>query len=152
MDLRQWVLSGHYQGTRNFTFESLEAAKQRRLNWRNKIALLYQKDSTSPAIDGFFSEVLSAVNNNLNSAEAFSIIDTNEPTMEDWQKIDELFGLNLIVDTPDIDEDTRGLISERQTARENKDYARSDEIRDILCKKRIAIEDTPTGPIWQYLS
>ena len=151
MDFKMWVLSGHYQGTRNFTFAGLAATKQRRLNWRNKIALLYQKASTASLVDGVFKEVLSVVNNNLNSAEAFSIIDTSELSMEDWKEIDELFGLNLINDSPDVNDAVRDLISERQAARENKDFARSDEIREELKSFGIAIEDTPNGPIWQYI-
>ena len=160
MDFKMWVLSGHFQGTRNFTFESLEAAKQRRLNWRNKIVLLYQagsKNSDKLAEESTeknrfaFDEVIEAVNNNLGSPEAFSIIDTSDLTMADWQKVDDLFGLRLIQDTPDIDKDTYALIAERQVARQNKDYARSDEIRDALKEKGLTVEDTPTGPIWQYL-
>ncbi len=151
MDFKMWVLSGHYQGTRNFTFEGLAATKQRRLNWRNRIALLYQKASTASLVDGVFKEVLSVVNNNFNSAEAFSIIDTSELSMEDWKEIDELFGLNLINDSPDVNDAVRDLISERQAARENKDFARSDEIREELKSFGIAVEDTPTGPIWQYI-
>ena len=151
MDFKMWVLSGHYQGTRNFTFEGLAAAKQRRLNWRNKIALLYQKASTASLVDSVFKEVLSVVNNNLNSAEAFSIIDTSELSMEDWKEIDELFGLNLINDSPDVNDAVRDLISERQAARDNKNFARSDEIREELKSFGIAVEDTPTGPIWQYI-
>ena len=179
MDFKMWVLSGHYQGTRNFTFDSLEAARQRRLNWRNKIALLHQSTKRNgscpipfssgrsgalaqvlgpsekgirPSVSDMFITILDAVNNNLNSAEAFSIIDTSELSMEDWAKVDELFGLNLIADSPNIDDKTRGLISERQTAREYKDYARSDEIRDVLKQKGITVEDTPSGPVWQYLN
>ena len=179
MDFKMWVLSGHYQGTRNFTFDSLEAARQRRLNWRNKIALLHQSTKRNgscpipfssgrsgalaqvlgpsekgirPSVSDMFITILDAVNNNLNSAEAFSIIDTSELSMEDWAKVDELFGLNLIADSPNIDDKTRGLISERQAAREHKDYARSDEIRDVLKQKGITVEDTPSGPVWQYLN
>ena len=44
MDYKVWLLSGHYQGTRNFTFESLEASHNRRQNWRERIAACYQHD------------------------------------------------------------------------------------------------------------
>ena len=148
MDFKMWVLAGHYQGTRNFTFESLAAAKQRRLNWRNKIALLYQKNNIN---NNTFDKIIAAANDNLNSPEAFSVIDTSDLTMEDWRKVDELFGLNLIADTPDISEETYALISEREKARAEKNYARSDEIRDELKKQGISVEDAPSGPIWQYL-
>ena len=148
MDFKMWVLSGHYRGTRNFTFESLEAAKQRRLNWRNKIALLYQKENVNNI--NVIEKIIQSVNEDLNSAEAFAVIDTSELTMADWEKVDELFGLNLIADTPDISEKTYALISEREKARKEKNYARSDAIRDELKKRGITVEDTPTGPIWQY--
>ena len=150
LDYKMWVLQGHYQGTRNFTFESLEAAKQRRLNWRNRVALCYQKDIKSD--DGLYDKVLAAVSENLNSAEAFAIIDSATISLEDWQKIDELFGLDLIDGTPDIDDETRALISKRDEARKNKDWSASDQLRDELAKKNIAVKDTTDGSIWQYLA
>ena len=147
MDYKMWVLSGHYQGTRNFTFESLEAAKNRRLNWRNRIARCYQKSVPS---DKVFDKILDAVNDNLNTAEAFAIIDNSVLTLEDWQKIDELFGLKLVDETPDISEDTYKLIEERQEARVKRDYKRADEIRDELTKLNIEVNDTDDGPVWRY--
>ena len=92
------------------------------------------------------------MNNNLGSPEAFAVIDTHELTMADWEKVDELLGLNLIADTPDISEETYALISDREKARAEKNYALSDKIRDELKARGIAIEDTPNGPVWQYLS
>ncbi|MBQ3436425.1 cysteine--tRNA ligase [Candidatus Saccharibacteria bacterium] len=155
MDYKMWVLSGHYQGTRNFTFESLAGAKARRLNWRNRIALLYQTNFRNGSCPTPFSEVfgrvLDSVNNNLNSAEAFSIIDTSELSMEDWKKVDELFGLNLIQDSPDISDEAKDLINERSKAREAKDYEKSDEIRDKLAEFNVTVKDTADGPVWQYL-
>ncbi len=149
MDYKMWVLSGHYQGTRNFTFESLEAAKNRRQNWRARIALCYQQEIAGNT--GAFEKILDAVNNNLNSPEAFAIIDNSEISFEDWEKIDELFGLKLIADTPDIAGKKYALIKERDAARAEKDYAKSDEIRDQLLTQGIAIKDTSSGGTWYYL-
>lgn len=148
MDYKMWILQGHFQGSRNFTFESLEAAKSRRLNWRHRIALCYQKEIIST---GAFDQILDAVNNNLNSAEAFAIIDNSELSMEDWKKVDELFGLNLINDTPDVEKEVYELIEERAYARAVKDYATSDEIRDKLAAKGIAICDTAEKAFWEYI-
>ena len=159
MDFKMWVLSGHYQGTRNFTFESLEASKIRRLKWRNRIALLYQDVNGGLSTEELhnsgkklgFDEILAAVNNNLGSPEAFALIDNSELNFDEWSKIDELFGLSLIDDTPDIDDDIRKLIRDRQIAREQKDWGKSDEIRDLLAEKNIVVEDRPSGSVWQYL-
>jgi len=149
MDYKMWVLSGHYQGTRNFTFESLEAAKQRRLNWRNRIALCYQKEVAGEA--GAFEKILAAVSNNLNSAEGFALVDNLELSLEDWRKVDELFGLRLISDTPEISEELKELISMRKKARAEKDFRRADEIRDKLAKAGIGVRDTADGAVWEYL-
>lgn len=148
MDFKMWLLSGHYQGTRNFTFESLAGAKARRLNWRNHIALCYQKDIASDS--DVCKKVLEAVSNNLNSAEAFAIIDSSTISLEDWKRIDELFGLNLIADTPDISEEIVDKIIEREKVRAEKNYTRSDEIRDELLSRGIALRDTPDGAVWEY--
>lgn len=152
MDFKMWVLSGHYQGTRNFTFESLAAAKQRRLHWRNRIALLYQNNRQDFDEKFNFSAILAAVNHNLNSPEAFALIDNSELSIKDWQVVDELFGLNLITDTPDISDDIKQLIADRQAARVRKDWSESDRLRDLLAKQNISIIDTSTDPHWQYLS
>ena len=149
MDYKMWVLSGHYQGTRNFTFESLAGSKARRLNWRNRIAECYQRDVTSEA--GAFERVLEAVSDNLNSPEAFAVIDNAMLGLDDWKKVDELFGLQLMADSPDVDDEVRALIDERQAAREAKDYAKSDEIRDKLAEWGITVKDTADGPVWQYV-
>ena len=148
MDYKMWLLSGHYQGTRNFTFDSLLAAKNRRQNWRNRIAECYQREMDGD--DGVFEKILDAVNNNLNSAEAFAIIDNSRLSLNDWGKVDELFGLRLIVDTPNISEKQYALVKERDAARAAKDFAKSDKIRDELLSQGIVINDTPNGGVWQY--
>ncbi len=150
MDYKMWVLSGHYQGTRNFTFESLEAAKTRRLNWRNRIAESRQIEIDADS--GFIQHLLEIIGNNLNSAEAFAVIDNTELSFEQWKKIDELFGLKLIADSPLISEKTQALVSAREEARKARDFTRADEIRDTLTAEGITVKDTSRGPIWQYLA
>lgn len=149
MDYKMWLLGGHYQGTRNFTFESLEAAKNRRNNWRARIAETYQKNTAGE--NGNFEKILEAVSNNLNSAEACALIDNLDLSFDDWGKIDELFGLRLISDTPDVSPEVYDLIRERELARTEKDFEKSDKIRDELLKSSIALKDSPDGAAWYYL-
>lgn len=149
MDYKMWLLSGHYQGTRNFTFDSLLAAKNRRQNWRSRIAECYQSETNGD--EGVFGKILDAVNNNLNSAEACAVIDNSKLSLADWKKIDKLFGLRLMADTPDISEEQYVLVKERDAARAAKDYAKSDVIRDKLLGQGIAVKDTPTGGVWEYI-
>ena len=148
MDYKMWLLAGHYQGTRNFTFDSLEAARNRRANWRARIAECYQTET--PDTQCCFDKILEAVNNNLNSAEACAIIDNSLLSLDDWKKIDALFGLRLIIDTPDASSSVYDLITEREIARKEKDFTRSDEIRDLLLRQGIGLKDSEKGPIWYY--
>jgi cysteinyl-tRNA synthetase len=40
-------------------------------------------------------------------------------------------------------------IEQRQAARERKDYAAADAIRDRLTAAGVLVEDTPRGPRWE---
>ena len=44
-----------------------------------------------------------------------------------------------------IPEEIQKLVDERTQARKNKDFARSDEIRDILLEKGVTLKDTRDG-------
>lgn len=48
-----------------------------------------------------------------------------------------------------LDEEIEALIKERQEARKAKNFARADEIRDILTEKGILLEDTREGVKWK---
>ena len=147
MDFKLWVLQGHYQSERDFSFENLEAARVRRLNWRNRIALCYQHEGKD--ID--FTPILTAVSDNLNSPKACALIDEiKDESLHFWEQVDVLFGLRLYQDSPDITIEQKHLLALRSDAKVKKDYAEADRIRDELLAQGIAINDTTTGQIWQY--
>lgn len=57
-----------------------------------------------------------------------------------------IFGVNLTASDNQIDdEQIKHLIAERNQARQNKDFAKSDQIRNDLKKQGIILEDTPQG-------
>lgn len=47
-----------------------------------------------------------------------------------------------------VDALVQGLLAERTAAREAKDWARADAIRDQIKAAGVEVEDTPTGPKW----
>ena len=150
LDFKMWILQGHFQGDRNFTFEALEAAKNRRLNWKNCIALEFQKPHATA--DNFYENILESLNNNLNSADAFAKIDGEQNlSLDDWKEIDALFGLGLIDESKELTEAQEEILKNRKKAREEKDWKTSDELRNELEKQGITVKDTPDGQIWQYL-
>ncbi len=148
LDFKLWVLQGHYRGDRNFNFEDLAAAKNRRLNWRNRIASFYQ---ITPKTNFSQKEALELVSNNLNSSELLAYIDEHELGLHDWKFVDQLLGLKLIESTPEISEELKSKITAREEARKTKDYESSDRLRNELEQEGITVLDTASGPIWQYL-
>jgi cysteinyl-tRNA synthetase len=48
-----------------------------------------------------------------------------------------------------LDKEIENLIEERQAARKAKNFARADEIRDLLTEKGIILEDTREGVRWK---
>lgn len=176
LDLRMFILQSHYRTEGNFTFENLTAARNRRRNWRNIAALRHQihdtitpdtvteSDSKTVSLYASNQALLGALSDDLNTAEAMAVIDAAFDTvvnsrLEDihqhalvtfLESIDDLLGLKLLETTPDVSDDVKRLIVERTRVREEKNYTRSDEIRDELAKSGIAIRDTASGPIWEY--
>ena len=64
--------------------------------------------------------------------------------IEKLEKMASIFGVVFKEETLD-DDSVQALIDERNEARKNKDFARSDEIRDQLRDQGIILEDTAQG-------
>lgn len=105
-----------------------------------------------------------AMEDDLNTADAISVIfelirDANTQIREGASKeyaeavLSELMELAGVIgilseesgSESGISDEIEALVEERQQARKTKDFARADEIRDILKKKGFAVEDTPQG-------
>lgn len=175
LDLRMFILQGQYTNEGNFTFENLAAAKNRLENWRRYAALRHQthdrlEDDTHKNDDSDkyvslvagVAAIKAALDNNLNTPEAFRLIDESFSRLDNKsldeihrhglvsfiEAIDELLGLQLAASSPDIADSAKRLILERERAREAKDWATSDRLRDELAEKGIAVKDTAHGSVW----
>ena len=155
-DFKLWLYQGHYRSERNFTFEDLEAARNRRFSWLNARLKSYQISASVKVepIPGFRDELISLLNDDLNSAGAFAYIDSvlEDMTIAEWMVVDELFGLNIQADSaPTLPKKVEDLLAARSLAREKKDYASSDKLRDEIEACGYTVLDTPVGQIWQLL-
>ena len=63
-----------------------------------------------------------------------------------------VFGLDLEDKSNSIDQEIEALMEERRQARANKDFARSDAIRDQLKEQGILLDDTPQGTVWKRVN
>lgn len=167
---RMMVLQSHYRSQSNFTWENLEAAQNRLKNWSAVVDLRWQAVVTddNDKIHGvmradLFEEKLSNIlQDDMNTAMALAFVDEvfNEASNNNFcaacmdgivQSIDEILGINLFEGKADISDDQKQILSERQKARDDKNWARSDELRDQLKEQGIAIRDTDYGQIWHRL-
>ncbi len=176
-DYRMFVLQTHYRSEGNFTFENLSAAKNRLRNWRNIAAMRHQThdtlrdDDAKSTDEGTISlyatsrALIEALNDDLDTPAALVIIDEafsrlinarlddihQHAFVQLLETIDDTLGLQLLATTPDISDDTKRLILQRQQARSNKDWKASDKLRKDIEKSGVTIRDTAYGPVWEYL-
>ncbi|MGD9590755.1 MAG: cysteine--tRNA ligase [Pyrinomonadaceae bacterium] len=64
-------------------------------------------------------------------------------------KFDAVLGIFGPEESADLDAEIEALVEERQAARRDRNFARSDEIRDLLAEKGIILEDTKDGVRWK---
>lgn len=163
LDFRLLVLQSHYRSATNFSWETLEAAKNRRRHWCN-VAELRHQVSDNPSeeqidkVSQLVEQAQDAMENDLDTPntlkyfdEAFNLFKPEQTDLGALDMlltaVDQLLGLKLTETTPDITPEDYELIDERQQARHAKDWARSDQLRDELAARDIQIKDGPT-PIW----
>ncbi len=158
---RLLILQSHYRKPAHFSWENLEAAQNRLQTFRQAADMLWQTTNTNKAIDHSTENIKEALQDDAATPQALTIvnrvfdeviansIDKNDSSnFADFLKFtDQAFGLNLS-STQDIDSQQKQLIEQREEARENKDWAKSDELRDKLKEQGIGLRDTPGGAVW----
>jgi cysteinyl-tRNA synthetase len=169
------VLSKHYRTEGNFSWEILEAAANRLKNWRNVAVLRHQthdtldddddKDEAGTSLLAAPRALLEALADDLDTPRALALIDEAFSRLEHTplkkihrhglvqllEAINDLLGIDLTAATPDITDAQKQIILERQRARDDRDWSRSDELRDKLESAGLAVKDTAGGSVWSYL-
>ncbi len=104
--------------------------------------------NTADAISVVF-DIVYASNTSL-SAENKNAREAVEKTLELIREIGSVLGLFQKTNDRSLDAEVEALISERAEARNAKDWARADAIRDKLKEMNIELKDTPMGVKWSY--
>jgi cysteinyl-tRNA synthetase len=154
LDYRYLCLTAHYRTQLNFTWENLQAANK-------ALGRLYDfvLSAGEPAIGcaEYEQRFLEAVNEDLNIPKALGIVweligDKKFPAgakLKSLLKFDAILGLNLLepplLQPTEIPAEVQQLLDERATARANKDFAKSDELRDTIHKLGFDVLDTKDG-------
>ena len=170
--LRLALLSAHYRSPLDFSGDGLDAA---RAQLDTFYAALRKHGACEPeAVPAEETEVFSALLDDMNTPEAISKLHAvagrlNKaltPTEAATAKGELLAGgrlLGILQSEPEAwftqalssaasapsAEEIEDLIQERLTAREQRNFARADEIRTLLDTQGVVLEDGPEGTTWR---
>ncbi|MDR2420650.1 MAG: cysteine--tRNA ligase [Oscillospiraceae bacterium] len=175
-NIRMFMLMSHYRSPINYSGEILSQAKAAldRIKTARESLLFASENGSDGGGAGlelarYRERFTEALDDDFNTADAISVIfelvrEANSAlasggmsksfARETLSALNELVdALGLIIrgeDAPDPDaEKIEALLSDRVSARARKDWARADEIRDILKDMDVVVEDTPRGPKWK---
>ncbi|HJQ09298.1 MAG TPA: cysteine--tRNA ligase [Candidatus Saccharimonadales bacterium] len=160
------ILQSHYRSQVNFTWESLEAAGNLLKKLQAWADMKHQRAADKQTnLDKTYAEALKktigALQNDLDTPTAITQLaalangaEEQGITAEKIQPLlnilDRIFGLQL-ASRPDITDKQKQLIADRETARQSKDWAASDKVREQLAEQGLGVRDTAQGPIWYRL-
>ena len=159
---RYFCMGAHYRQQLAFTWEALDgAASAYKKLTRAALDLKASYSGDQQPIANHLEQFDSAIEEDLNMPRALAAMwgavkdDSAKPgdIYATLLEMDQVLGLGIAdaaeeeLDIPEerIDQ----LIAERTEARANKNFARSDEIRDELTAMGITLEDKPEGTIWR---
>ncbi len=160
MAYRYLLMTANYRKTLNFTWEALEGASNAYKKLINVLSNLKNssEEKTGIIIPEYREEFLKCINDDLNTAEALAVIwkllGSNEAKDEDKLAtildFDRFLGLDLLsaIDQTNIEipVEVQELANQREEARRDKDYSRSDELRQEIGRLGYGVEDSENGP------
>jgi cysteinyl-tRNA synthetase len=150
MALRYLYLTAHYRSEIAFSFDSLGGA-QAALNKLREEVRAWDQEDRKPG--EFYNNFIRAINEDLNIPKALAVvwemIKSDIPSAQksaDLLAMDKILGLELdkvIGQKIEIPEEVQKLVDQRENARKQKDFKRSDELRKEIKRLGYEIEDSP---------
>ncbi|MDD9272136.1 cysteine--tRNA ligase [Paenibacillus sp. GCM10023248] len=175
---RFFMLSAHYRNPLNFSDESLKQAANALERIQNANDNLKHRLATASAsgdadaalvarVAAIANQFVEKMNDDFNTPDAITAVfdlvsEANlylqqervhtaalQLLLDQLQAFDQTLGILSKQADELLDEEIEQLIVERTEARKSKNWARADEIRDLLTEKGIFLEDTPQGIRWR---
>ena len=163
LDFRYFTYTSSYRNKLNFTWESINSAKtalirlkelcQTHKNVENKVDEIIIKE--------YKEKFLEAINDDLNITVAISIIweiakekNKSNDYFDLIMKFDKVLSLDLDkiefkngtnIEDEIITDQIKNILEQRKISRENKDFAMSDKLRDLIKEKGYNVIDSKEG-------
>ena len=173
MTIRFFILQAHYRSTLDFSNEALQAAEKGLDRLMQAASALddapASDEAPSPAVQAIWEGVMDALCDDLNTPvamarifEAVKLINGGTLSSPDKASLKKLFDevvsgvLGIRNESAGGNEKTEKalagvmelVLEDRRKAREARDWAESDRIRDILKAIGITVKDTRDGATW----
>jgi len=165
MAFRYLLLTGHYRQPMEFSFESLDAAAAGYKNMVRKIADLMGVDDKTPINQDLYNEwhdkILTPISDNLKTSETLVAVQDllKNQTVNPATKlsllnfVDDLLGLQLIdranklrvAESETAPAEIQELAEKRADAKQNRDFATADELRNQIDAAGWIVTDIPGG-------
>ncbi|MBI4151704.1 cysteine--tRNA ligase [Candidatus Woesearchaeota archaeon] len=156
LDYRYFCLGAHYRHPLVFSYEALDAAKTARKRLNDKVLELRKTKGTASATrqKKYLDQFTSQMNDDLNTPQAVGTLwdmikDTTLSARDKYillLKFDTVLGLDFKkVREEKIPKDVLALAEERLSARRNKEWKKSDELREKIRRLGYSIGDTAEG-------
>ena len=175
VEIRFFLLSGHYRGPIDFSEDHMEQARaglERITNCRDDLVftiangadgdMTEEEVAVTEKFDNYRQDFIKAMDDDLNTADGITAIfelvtEINTALRGGASKAFAEAALGMLKELADVisilpDKEDEGvsseieaLVAERQAARAEKNFARADEIRDQLKAMGITLKDTPQG-------
>ncbi len=156
---RMFNFTSTYRAQINFTFEAMDAAKV--ALGRLREGYLKHKEGTEEVsqeeINALKNRFLEAINDDLNMPVAMSVVwevVKNPKKSKAYQELlldfDRVLGFDLehyVKEEKTLPDEVQKLVTERNLARENKNWAESDRLRDILIGMGYTVKDSKEGTL-----
>ena len=154
---RLFSYSCHYRNKLNFTWDGMSAAAKslERLKNGYQTHLAGKEEISEEIVNEYEERFHKAINDDLNMPLAMGVVwevvrnEKKSPKLAKLlEKFDSVLGLKITEKTSnqeEIPEEILKLVEQRKEARNNKDWAKSDELRDLINQKGYNVKDTKEG-------
>ncbi len=150
---RYWLLTSKYSTRVDYSLEAIEAAQNA---YKKLLNFVLEINSVGKINTKYFDKFIEAVNDDLETPKAIAIMWDliKDSKISDADKkstileFDKVLGLGLASAKKqeiEITEEIKNLLEERKLAKEDKDFKKSDEIRNKIKSLGFEIKDTPNG-------
>jgi len=144
----------HYRKPMEYSEEGIAAAQNGLQHLRNQVRALTDAGPATRIDAPLKDKFRTAVNNDLNIPQALAVVqELLKSELEPGVKLatvldfDQVLGLDLhkIGDEQTLPDDIQALADARRNARQQKDWAKSDELRDRIQALGYVVQDLPQG-------